>query len=333
MKATIEYIGEEADRAIEEERKTPRISAAARERATRARMSVVAGLVVEDEQAERTVVSAAERDRNAAFDQYFRDRASIKSALEARGVTPLATLPAGAWHNLCQRSGLFRLSPDREGKVGVSLRPLTTQAQQFSDSGTVARIVFGSAFAVPMFVGSVIGWLAYGPLSSIAWGCLVGLFAGCAISLALLPAEQIVKRFFSRLYLRRYLRRSWGEQLSGLFPKGVSQYSEITGSSEKLVLPTPPADVAATLFKIRNFPFNLSVAAVADAISFERSIEDMLKVEVSKMARERQQALDADPIVYCEHGSAVVLIAQFGNFPIEKQVVDQVLNSEYLINS
>jgi hypothetical protein len=44
-----------------------------------------------------------------------------------------------------------------------------------------------------------------------------------------------------------------------------------------------------------------------------------------------QQALrDSDPIAYVRRGTAVAIIAQYGDFPIEKEVMLQVINSEHL---
>lgn len=103
------------------------------------------------------------------------------------------------------------------------------------------------------------------------------------------------------------------------------------GDSVNVILPTPPADVAKILLKCDGL--SLKVAAEAGAITLDKSPAEIVKEIVAKLeyeARLKEQR-DADPIVYTEQGNATAVIAQFGDFPVEKAVVDAVVASGDLI--
>lgn len=99
-----------------------------------------------------------------------------------------------------------------------------------------------------------------------------------------------------------------------------------------LVLPQPPEDVAKTLLKARKR--NLKVAAVAEAISFAETPVQLYRAEIARQDAERAmlEAIRRDPIIYTEEGTASAIIAQFGDFPIEQEVVEFVINSDNLIS-
>lgn len=103
------------------------------------------------------------------------------------------------------------------------------------------------------------------------------------------------------------------------------------GSDANVVLPTPPADVVAILIKAEGL--SLKIAAEADAINFDKAPSEIVKSLVDKMEAEARikERHDADPIVYCEEGTATAVIAQFGDFPVEKMVVDTVVKAGDLI--
>lgn len=123
--------------------------------------------------------------------------------------------------------------------------------------------------------------------------------------------------------------KDWPAFLLGLLG-GFASPTLPTGFAT-LVLPVPPADVAAILLKCAGLP--LKVAAVAEAISFKETPSELLRREVARREAEarRREAIMADPIVYVEHETAVAVIAQFGDFPIEQEVVDAVVRSNDLV--
>lgn len=111
-----------------------------------------------------------------------------------------------------------------------------------------------------------------------------------------------------------------------LFPNEVAR-----GMHAHVILPEPPADVAATLLKVKDF--GLKVAAVPAAISILETPTELFQWSKARHEEEerRREWLRNDPIIYTEHGTASAIIAQFGDFPVEQQIVDLVIENDDLI--
>jgi len=132
---------------------------------------------------------------------------------------------------------------------------------------------------------------------------------------------------------------NWRETLLRMFPTQESHvpdeswrcYTSYSHAPATLILPDPPEDVAAILCKVQSL--TLKVAAVAEAISFAEKPAELAKTananpkDLWAQAQGYEDYADwvkRDPIIYTEHGTATGIIAQFGDFPIEKQIVDAV---------
>lgn len=133
-------------------------------------------------------------------------------------------------------------------------------------------------------------------------------------------------------------KAGWTGFLLSLFPAYSEAHQDGHGHTATLVLPNPPADVVEILIKAQSR--KLQVAAVADAIRLLESPSELVAhtafTERDLWARAQGYAdmadwVKRDPIVYTEEGTATAIIAQFGEFPIEKQVVDFVVASGKLI--
>lgn len=139
--------------------------------------------------------------------------------------------------------------------------------------------------------------------------------------------------------LAKFAKNDWPGLMAKFFPNGemfidptkpdAHQYTNVAWAT--LVMPIPPDDVAAVLLKAQEF--DLKVATVAEAIGFKETLEQLRCNEIAKREEEirYREWLRNDPIVYTDHGSATAIIAQFGDFPIEKEVVDLVVKSDHLI--
>lgn len=94
--------------------------------------------------------------------------------------------------------------------------------------------------------------------------------------------------------------------------------------------------------------FVLCVAVAGDAIGISDQLTQITLKAVHAHAEEERQELErlreqeerrrqqlariqSDPIVYVEHGSAIAIVAQYGDFPIEQQVIEKVMNSIHLV--
>lgn len=146
------------------------------------------------------------------------------------------------------------------------------------------------------------------------------------------PAGLVPYAKWSEHAITKKAKLEWDWFLDAMFPKRKSLPNINYAHKATLVLPDPPEAVAAILCKAQKL--GLKVAAVAEAISFVETPSEIVKrsnVSAKDLwAQARGYADHADwvkrdPIVTAEYGSATAIIAQFGDFPIEKEVVDAVL--------
>lgn len=130
--------------------------------------------------------------------------------------------------------------------------------------------------------------------------------------------------------------QDWGAYLKRLFPDLRCLPSSDLKAT--LILPDPPADVADVLCKVQ--ALKLTVAAVGDAIRLAekpselRSKANTNPKDLWAQAQGYEDYADwikRDPIIFTEHGAATAIVAQFGDFPIEKQVVDAAVASDALL--
>lgn len=101
----------------------------------------------------------------------------------------------------------------------------------------------------------------------------------------------------------------------------------------RINLPVPPDDVVDVLCRVRDM--EPKTAAVPEAISFADGAATVIarhhqaRVEAERKEREYQEWLKNDPIVYVEKDGATGIVAQFGDFPIEQEVVEAVSKTEF----
>jgi hypothetical protein len=134
----------------------------------------------------------------------------------------------------------------------------------------------------------------------------------------------------------------WRELLYKMWPYGVAESAQaVNGGSfyqsslqeVTILLPTPPDDVVEILLKADKGSIPVKVAAVAEAIGFKERLVTLKDGAVKHYADEdaRIKRLMEEPFIYSEHESATAILAQFGEFPIEKAVVDAVVAAKDFI--
>jgi hypothetical protein len=98
-----------------------------------------------------------------------------------------------------------------------------------------------------------------------------------------------------------------------------------------ITFPEPPADVVEVLRRVKATDLSVRVASEPSALSLSTDpilyVADSLTRRDVEMRESRARA-GADPIVYVRLGEAVAILAQFGDFPIEKRVIDSVIARE-----
>jgi len=126
--------------------------------------------------------------------------------------------------------------------------------------------------------------------------------------------------------IEKQAKADWPAFLRRMFPEG--RCLPTSSAKATLILPDPPADVSSVLCKAQSL--SLKVAAVAEAVNFAEKPSEIAKtanVNPKDLWAQQQGYADyadwlkRDPIIFTEQDTAVAVIAQFGDFPIEKEVV------------
>ncbi|MHB8661025.1 MAG: hypothetical protein ACYC75_03815 [Minisyncoccota bacterium] len=350
MKADLSYINQATQTAVEHQIEHPVLPVAKQNEAARSAQFVIAGISVHDENAHQQTIERSVAERRIRLEKFREDRASIVEELDKRDIMPLAIIPKTAWDHICARSKLLMLHPDEDGDVYASseiLRAFRTRAEkimEFADMG-VGICAFSTMLIMGIW-GTVehnVSWgdRTLGILASVAMSFVLAMILHSAIFGEKANRKQIFYRAkLVQVQLWLFSLRSWEAKLQTLFPSGKSiSRGEDYAMAIRLVLPQPPMDVADVLLKARDF--DLEVAAMGGAIMFAEPPESALRrLHGDLVAKEREEAAERlrkfqewlkCPIIYLKHRSAVAVIAQFGDFPIERDVVDEVVNSEYLL--
>lgn len=353
MKSSLAYVGAAAEAALSREVESPTVPAEARVRAGKARLKIVAGLTVDDAAAAEREIDAGLQKRKQQIEEYTTDRARLERRLEDLDLVPLAILPTRAWRRICFEANLYRLQPTEDGRVAASSSMLneTYRQRYLSSESSVACSNWGTLLGAVSIIASSVGfglflnsWEAFWlcGAASIIPSCILGWATGAI-------AEKVLENRIAQdslLRQRAFENLPVSKQCEHLFPGKISPRDSKMMIGIKL--PEPPIDVAEILLKARRL--DLKVAVTSEAICFTESFHQMfldedarVRKEKARLAEEAQRrfqaqveerrraAILADPIVYYEHGAAVAILAQFGDFPIEQAVVDMVMNSEQLI--
>ncbi len=335
MKTSVAYIHEASERRLDQEERVPTLPAVMREAALQNRLTLVAGIAVDDTEG---VLAAARQARRERMEKYKADRVELLAQLREAGISPLAVLPSTVWMQICKKSGLIRLLPEG-GRVKVAPGVFEAQlsTQQFLK-------IAGSIGLLCSIGGCALVFLLFGfDVSLLVQAAIGSFFVGCCL-LAIMADAGSITALVRPFRLRRLAQRPSEDIIRALFPNGVShertdqddddddEEDERPEYTVGLILPDPPAEVGAVLLKARRLkPW---VAAVPGAIGFAESLEEIAERQQREMAeweRRRERLRQDDPIVYHECGSATAILAQFGDFPIEQQVVDSVLVEEFLV--
>lgn len=320
-RSSLEYIDHRVQEALESTTVPPSLQMLAGQRGR----ITVAGFAVNDPRLGDEAVEKGMKTRQERATQCRRDRVRVESALKQYDITPLAVIPKTAWDAICLRSGLFRLAPDKDGEIGIDPSLIT----QSKDHGSY--IVDACVFFSSLLIGVTMGFVASMRWGFPVWGFLLtgGLCGILSFIAQALTHDLVLHKRPERAMAIRALRQAtsgeWSKVLKALLPDGQN----VKGSDlkVKVILPEAPADVQAVLLKARTF--TLKVAAVPEAIGLDLNA-DFLMVEFERVQEAQRRAAQRDPIIYYDDGNVVAILAQFGEFPVEQAVVDEVLSVEFL---
>lgn len=140
-----------------------------------------------------------------------------------------------------------------------------------------------------------------------------------------------ISTFFPALRIRRAVKKAGGIH-KFLWPsqkEGVFIGMNLTAPTLEVIFPMPPQEVQDLLYKVTQKLVRPDLKLTVDpqAITF---VQDPIALMVNAAQKERQAikerrlaALRADPIVTLTspNGIVVAVLAQYGDFPIEKEAV------------
>src|SRR6185312_897478 len=112
------------------------------------------------------------------------------------------------------------------------------------------------------------------------------------------------------------------------------------GERFRFNLPPASEQVKAVLLKLRDE--DLRVASVPEALEIPRLYQAaanmadhtwQVLIDARKQARRERWAAIRDPVFYLEDNGVVAIIAQYGDFPIEKELIDRVTQADLLADN
>jgi len=252
--------------------------------------------------------------------RYASERSDLIHQLEGIGVKTLASLPEQAWHTICQQSKLVRLHPTC-GSVSFSVDRAREDIKRSADRYGWAMF-WGSVFTPGAVLNLVVSQgvhfsdrLFIFAMPSVLAGIMLGMIEGNTDMF-----KKIAFRIKSRGFEKKY-----ENLLTYLRPGGRHGDNQV-----QVHLPNAPEDVQRILMKLHGSPlFNtgIQVAAVPQAFGFTPNLRDQLLKHNKERA---QQEIDSrmDPIVYVTRNGVTAIVAQFGAFPIEREIINKLVKEE-----
>lgn len=309
----------------------------------------IAGLSVITNAARDAVVNPEAAKTVVRLKQYRTDREQVKSQLAAAGVPPLAVLPLSAWERICERAKVFRFIP-QDDRVRFDASAVVAKAEELTKQESEREKLpdsVGGLGLIAMMIGAIAGAVgsanvlsAFGLGSAVTFlGIIVGFilgafvgFLGFCLCFDNLPSrkKKMMEREARNIRSVVASLQKDGALLERLWPN----YSEpAEGKTVRIALPPAPAKVQERLLAAEKAGLTMHLAAVGDAIVLREDVGDIIVGLRAKEwdVRGRELMLKYDPIIYVVHGSAVAVLDQFGEFPIEKEVINEVVNSEHFI--
>jgi hypothetical protein len=302
----------------------------------------VAGFTIVSNAARDAGVNASAAELADKLMRFRADQSLVSQKLAMHDVQPIAVIPATAWKTLCNRAKLFRFTP-QNNVVRVSPAIMEEAvAKVLAAEAPSASVAYGCLAKqhVPIMlvciaaaVARLLDYLPYGGFAIIAavingivWGMRGGEVAN---GNHLNPRKDREVAMIKEL-VAQYTAD--GTLYECLWPNYLEPGKPEQGRDLKIgiVLPTPPGDVVEKLIRAERARLPLRVAAVGEAIRLRDDVASVFIEERARQIEGVRTQTSRDPIVYVTEGSAVAIVAQFGDFPIEHEVMTEVINSFYL---
>lgn len=317
---TLDYINTAYSNVLERQLTT--VPSAVRQSAAQAGIRNIAGFQVTDS----AIVEKAINTHLKTMKDYALNRAKLIDDLGKADIPVLATLPVAVWNKICTASGLLQFAPTQHGRVHVG--NIADLAKQMY---ATAENITGTTVMVAMFaiIGAMLSHFlppATHILDWILFSCLVAM--GGTIASIFTYGIGFYSKIENAIF--KLLVKRHGE--IGLMK--LVRFHSNGYQNTQLILPNPPEQVREVLFKAFE-KYTLKVAAVAEAVSFNPSLSDLViasndsrRSEEARQAEQRRLDRLLDPIIYTEQDGVVAVIAQFGDFPVEQALIDRLIAEE-----
>ncbi len=310
--------------------------------ANQASVVYVSGMPVKDKQAEILAKDKSLQELTADTEAYENDQALLSEKLAKASVKALAFLPTESWWKIQRDSGLYTFHNENgNGTVNTSLR-----ADTFADdvARKVARKVESSyesgwPITISLIIAVVSQYFIMDKVFPVlGWGFIFSWVAGTVASFFTLSYLFDITINSLRLALWKEIR-SEGGILNMLWPnKTEPSNKDRSGLKVKVKFPEAPEDVNQTLLAIYRAGIKTMLTTDKSAICLETDVFALLLSKtnseyknIKDFERELAARIKADPIIWTQEGKCVAIIAQYGDFPIEKQVIDKVLKENFMI--
>ncbi|NTW13562.1 MAG: hypothetical protein HGA31_00835 [Candidatus Moranbacteria bacterium] len=347
--ADIQYIGTAMDSALKQNAENPRLSKETIRQIKEGSVRKVAGFHIRDKSSLQSTLHRASSRAAEQIDGFRRTCDKISVDMATRGLKPaLAFVSTKTWKRICDESGLYRFKPV-EGLVKVSRQPLErmrSRAESLS-SLLIRLMVPAIVFAISWEIFTILppdakqgGPKVIAGILSILTGVIIWLILSIVFDEDLASSlKERLASFCTILQIKMFSVLPNRLTFKGLFPD-MEEAGDSNCISAEIKLPDPPEDemndVATTILAAKDL--GLKVAAVPGAVTFVGGIQNaLLRRETADHAirlseiEKRREARRLDPIIYHEREGVVAIIAQFGNIPIEKKVVERIMNDRDII--
>lgn len=287
-------------------------------KATEDSVQNIGGFPITDHLLVQDRLDDAKAKRAHAIYVFNSDKEKLREKLINYGIDKyLAIVPTGYWKNVCDRHNLETVHPDLQGRIQVNTKvpyELTERAKHRWDILSGILGLFG-------FVSGLITAAIFYNNDSFQNMALITIGIGLSSWLAYHIGERLGKRA-----IRNHLQKMpYATLVRELFTP-TNDWRWSTGASAQLILPSPPTDVVLLLRKLRDHREAFTVTADPRALQFNPSVHD-LYLRGHAIERERIAQEQLDPIITITHNNATAVLAQFGNFKWEKDVIEDIMSS------
>lgn len=263
----------------------------------------------------------------SSVSEFNSDAEILRRQLAKFGIKPHAIMPRGAWDAIRKYYGLLELNFNKDGSVNA-IMPDFMKIKRDLDNEQAAWAMLLSGILWLAAIATTVYVYSDTMTSSIFWSTCGWVVLGIFFY-NMMPDNHNSERLVAG-----FMRKSHLERLRSLFPgQRTSKKPEMTLT---IKFSNPPETVAKRVRKMAARNTALSVTLEPDAVYFYPSLDLQLKKLFEKAVVEAGRTRSATlisrpspgPIIHVNHGLAVAIVDQYGDFKMDNDTILQVLMDE-----